>query len=249
MSKVTDNTLLFFSKNDIPFEKAKLLIHNPTINELSLIGEEDFRIGTHVITESGKLLKSQGNSDLKDKDDFDIFIAILNNKEEHSSRDYVLSLFSILFPNYKFRVRETDIQLLENKENGLSGFIDRTNFTDFQEIITKMFLLESETGEGSYNPADGMAAKIAEKFKKAKQRKQKAEDNGTNSKISVYKRYASILSIGLGLDVNLLLNYTVSQLEISFKRFVLLTQWDINIKARLAGASDIDEAEDWMKEL
>ena len=36
MSKVTDNTLLFFSKNDIPFEKAKLLIHNPTINELSL---------------------------------------------------------------------------------------------------------------------------------------------------------------------------------------------------------------------
>lgn len=248
--QMINNPLLFYTKNDIPFEEAKLIIHTPTINELGLISEESYRIATQVISEAGKILRSQDNSDLINKDDFDIFIAIMNNKEEDNevpTREHVLKFFNILFPDYKIRVREIDIQLMENKENGLSGFIDKTNFSSFQEIIKKMFLIEQGNGK-EYNPADGMAAKIAEKLQKARQKKASQKEDGQKS-ISVYKRYASILSIGLQMDVNILLNYSVSQLEEAFQRFILLTKWDINLKARLAGATDLEDAEDWMQEI
>ena len=247
--QMINNQLLFYTKNDIPFEEAHLVIHTPTINELGLISEESYRIATQIISEAGKILRSQDNSDLIDKDDFDIFIAIMNNKEEDNevpTREHILKFFSILFPGYKIRVREIDIQLMESKENGLSGFIDKTNFSSFQEIIKQMFLLGQGSGK-EYNPADGMADKIAKKLQKARQKK--AAQGDQKKSISVYKRYASILSIGLQMDVNILLNYSVPQLEEAFQRFILLTKWDINLKARLAGATDLEEAEDWMKEI
>ena len=80
----------------------------------------------------------------------------------------------------------------------------------------------------------------------------KMKKNGKDEKdtnISLYKRYASIMSIGMKMDVNIFLNYTVNQLETQFKRYTLWAKWDSYFKMKLAGASGLNEVEDWMQEV
>jgi hypothetical protein len=40
-----ENELLYLSGNDIPFEKARLIIHQPTVKEIAYIGEKNFFTG------------------------------------------------------------------------------------------------------------------------------------------------------------------------------------------------------------
>jgi hypothetical protein len=55
--------------------------------------------------------------------------------------------------------------------------------------------------------------------------------------------------VGEHKDINTLMNYTVYQLFDEFQRFELKLAYDMNLKARLAGAKDVKEPEDWMKDL
>ena len=45
------------------------------------------------------------------------------------------------------------------------------------------------------------------------------------------------------------MNYTVYQLLDEFQRFELKMAYDMFIKARLAGAKDLKEPKDWMKDI
>ena len=49
--------------------------------------------------------------------------------------------------------------------------------------------------------------------------------------------------------MNSFMRYTVYQLFDEFQRFELKVGYDIYFQARIAGAKDIKEPEDWMKEL
>lgn len=244
-----NNPLLFFTNNDIPFPSAKMIIHNPTINELGLIGEESFRVALQMILHLPKDTKSQDNFASIDKEDFDIFIEMINRKDERSIeyKNYFSDLLSLIFPKYNFRIKQKDIQFLNKVEEDKDNhFIDSTNFKEFCEIISKMFSSNDVESDKTYNPADGRAAKIAEKLKKRK--KGNGQDIDTNS-ISVYKRYASIMSIGMQMDLNIFLNYTVNQLETQFKRYTLWMKYDNLFKIKLAGGSSEEEIEDWMQEV
>ena len=46
------NELGLMVKNDIPFNEAQLTIHQPSVKEIGLIGEEDFFIGCQLLTVS-----------------------------------------------------------------------------------------------------------------------------------------------------------------------------------------------------
>jgi hypothetical protein len=45
------------SKNDIPFEEARLIIHNPTLKEIAIIGEDVFFMGCEYLNFSKQFLK------------------------------------------------------------------------------------------------------------------------------------------------------------------------------------------------
>ena len=72
------NELLLLSKNDIPFIEGHAVIHNPTMNEIALIGERAFNIGTQFLNFSKELLSSKDKNDLEDKSDFDIFMSVMS---------------------------------------------------------------------------------------------------------------------------------------------------------------------------
>jgi hypothetical protein len=95
-----------------------------------------------------------------------------------------------------------------------------------------------------------MAKRIANKFKKRHEQLAKIKaQSKEEKKISILSRYVSILAVGLQKNLNDIMQYTVYQLYDEFQRFQLKVQWDVYLQARMAGAQNLDEVDDWMIDL
>lgn len=239
-----NNELLLLSRNDIPFIQAQINIHQPTIREIALIGEESFHIACHFLNVDKNSLSNEDKSGLENKSDFYIIMSIMNSPVGGRYKNYLSLLFTLLFPEYKVFFELDGIVL--QKDDFITS-INNKNFPFFKDIINSMFDLEQE-GVNKYNPADDMAKKIAEKLAK-RQNKIAEKKNGGAQKIAIFSRYVSILAIGNHKDINELMDYTVYQLKDEFKRFQLKQSFDIHLQARMAGAKDLEEVDNWMDDI
>jgi hypothetical protein len=80
-------------------------------------------------------------------------------------------------------------------------------------------------------------------------RQRVAEQNGS-AQTSIFSQYLSILTIGLSsMGLNDLLNLTMYQLYDLFERYMLYTNWDVDLRARLAGAKPDSQPDNWMKNI
>ena len=239
------NDLMLFSGIDIPFPQAQISIHQPTIKEISLIGEESFYSGCGALNFSKNSLSSEDRIALKDFTDFEILMSMINNKSFNTqqTRIDILMILTLLFPDYQIKISQQEISLIKEDESHL---INSGNFEEFKKILTAMFCLKGKGSETEYNPSGDKAREIIEKLNKRKQKL--AEQNG-DQKVSVLNRFVSILAVGQKQDLNEILDYTVYQLFDQFDRFTLKEQFDIHLKAQLAGARDLGEIEDWKKDL
>lgn len=241
-----DNNLLLLSGNNIPFIGARASVHNPTIKEISFIGEESFHIGIRFLDFSKDILSVEDKTHLVDKSDFEVFMTVVNMKEQLDKKRNVENVLTLLFPSYKVDIQQSTILL--HKEDGFIN-INNLNYEEFKDIIEEMFCLKESTKEGEgYNPADKFAQKIADKLKKGRDRVN-ASKGIKPKKISLYDKQISILAVGLQKDMNELLNYTVYQLQDEFKRYQMKLAFDINMQAKLAGAKDLEEVDNWMDDL
>lgn len=243
------NDLLLLSGNDIPFIEAGLVLHQPTIKEIGYIGESCFFTGLEMLNFSKNILPEEDKIHLESQSNFDILIAILREQKNavmQKNRNCVLMVLALIFPLYSISFSLNAIEFKKDEEEE-THYIDNSNFDEFQTIISQMFDYEkSETQD--YNPGGDMAKKIADKLKKRHQRLAKAKGN-ENKKIAIFSRYVSILAVGEQKDINSLLNYTVYQLYDEFKRYELKIGYDIYIQAKMAGAKDLKEVDDWMKDI
>ena len=240
-----DNELLLLSGNDIPFVEAQVTIHQPTIKEIAYIGEEAFFTGCELINFSKNILPEQDKVNLEDKTNFDILIAILRERNAvmQRNRNCVEMVLALIFPWYTIDITSDAIVLEKEEERHL---INNDNFETFKTIFNMMFSFSKDESR-DYNPSGGIAKRIAEKLK---QRHQKlAELKEGKQKIDILSRYVSILAVGEHKDMNSLLNLSVYQLFDEFERFKLKMSYDIYFQAKMAGAKDLKEVEDWMKDI
>lgn len=240
-----DNELLLLSGNDIPFIEAQVTIHQPTIKEIAYIGEEAFFTGCELINFSKNILPEQDKVNLEDKTNFDILIAILRERNAvmQRNRNCVEMVLALIFPWYTIDIASDAIVLEKEEERHL---INNDNFETFKTIFNMMFSFSKDESR-DYNPSGEVAKRIAEKLK---QRHQKlAELKEGKQKIDILSRYVSILAVGEHKDMNSLLNLSVYQLFDEFERFKLKMSYDIYFQAKMAGAKDLKEVEDWMKDI
>ena len=66
-----NNELLLMSGADIPFISAQVNIHQPTIYEISLIGEESFFSGCQFLNFNKNMIDAKDNLDLTQMSDFE----------------------------------------------------------------------------------------------------------------------------------------------------------------------------------
>ena len=160
-------------KTDIPFPEAKLTIYQPSIKEISLIGESDFLIGVSALTRDYK--KYQDNSDLSELSNFDILMSVMKEKTDQSKKiiEAICKVLFLIFPNYKIKYTPNAFLFTsENKdlEKQEILMIDKENFDKFQKLIFEMFCLKELSGGtvgDEYNPAGDRARALAEKFRKS----------------------------------------------------------------------------------
>jgi len=235
-----DIDLALFTGVDIPITECGLIIHQPSIKEISMIGERQFLLGIKLLTISKEDLE-QGENNLSNTPNFQIFMTIINAAEAKESKIAVKDALSLIVPNSQITILPRTLLL---NCNDINIIIDEGNFEYFQDVLRQVFCLKKK--EDDFNPANEAAAKIAEKIKKNKKKVAhlKGEDVG-----SIYARYVSALAIGLKIPLKYLLDCTVYQIQDLLERFSLWTNWDIDIRSRLAGAEAKGKPEDWMRNI
>lgn len=243
-----DNQLLLLSKNDIPFISAQMSIHQPTLKEIAFVGEDSFFTGVQFLNFSKDRLDEEDKKGLENKTDFEILMLIAQDENPLSRKNKVCAemVLSLLFPEYTIHFMPSMIALSKDGENHI---INNENFQEFKDIIYEMFCMDQLNGGATqeYNPANKAAEKLVEKFKKRHEKLAKAK--GSGQKVTILSRYVSILAVGEQKDINSLLNYSVYQLFDEFERFNLKSQSDIYIQAKMAGAKDLKDVENWMKDI
>lgn len=227
---------------DIPIPECQLTLHQPTIKEISMIGEKEFFVGVQVLC-IDKLMYAQEDIALNDTNNFQIFISIISDKTQIDKKQAVISLLGLLCPGYKVTVTPRALLLNKNDENII---IDENNFQSIQAILGKIFCL-SASGQDSFNPGNDAARKIAEKLMRGRQRvaaqKRAAEGDG-----STLAQYVSILAVGLeSMSLEDLLDLTMYQLYDLMERYSLYVSWDLDVRQRLAGGKPDSSPDNWMK--
>lgn len=234
-------TLALMTGIDIPVPELQLAIHQPTIKEISMIGEKDFFIGAQTLC-LNKSLYIQDETLLSQTTNFQIFMTMMQNKESVITKECVLKVLQLIIPNAQvlFTPRAVMLNLGDHSVN-----IDESNFETLQAILKDIFCLK-ESGQEAFNPANEEAKKIAEKLMRGRQRvaAQKAKDGGD----SIFTQYLSILTIGLeSMGLDKLINLTMFQLYDLVERYMLYSNWDLDVRQRLAGGKPDSEPENWMK--
>ena len=234
-----DLRLALMSGIDIPVPECQVILHQPTIKEIAFIGNEDFFIGVQTLC----LYKSMFVEDkkvLEEINNFQIFMTVMNDKECADKKHDVMQILTLLFPG---------AQILFTPRSLIIGSatIDANNFEFLQETLRLIFC--SKTGpmdQQAFNPADDKAREIAQKLMRGRQRvaAQKGESNSC-----VFTQYISILTVGLKISPQELLNCTMYQLYDLMERYSLYNAWDLDVRVRLAGGKPDSQPDNWMKNI
>ena len=241
---MNDIRLALMCGTDLPIPELQATLHQPTIKEISLIGEREFFTGIQYLSLS-KNMFVKDNSLLESTTNFQIFMTIMTEQETKEKKNAVLDVFTLLFPGYKATF--TPRSILFNQSEG-HFMIDETNFEILQNYIKEIFCFKSgRMDQNSFNPADKKAQEIAEKLMRGRQRV--AEQKGSVD-VSVFSQYLSILTIGLNsMSLNEAMKLTMYQMYDLMERYSLYMNWDIDIRSRLAGAKPDQQPDDWMKNI
>lgn len=222
---------------DIPIPECQLILHQPSITEIGLIGETTFFTGAQCLC----INKSMYAQEFPNASNFAIFTMLIQDERARDKKADVQQVLTLLFPDYQ--ILFTPRSILFNQE-GETFIIDEGNFESLQEVLKQVFCLGA-SGQESFNPANEAAKKIADKLMHARQRV--AAENGTQ-KGSVFTQYLSILTVGLdSMSLLELRNLTVFQLYDLVERFMLYTNWDLDVRTRLAGGKPESKPDNWMK--
>lgn len=228
--------------SDIPIPECQLIIHQPKLKEIALIGEPTFFTGIQTLCINKNMI-SQGETLLENTNNFQIFMTVMREKETVDKKEAVQQLFSLILPNYQFLFTPRSL-IIRNKEINIT--VDENNFEALQKVASQIFCINSGPMDiQAFNPGSKKAKEIADKLMRARQRVAAQKGNE-----SVFTQYISVLTVGLNsMSLSDCCNLTMYQLFDLVERYMLYTNWDLDIKQRLAGGKPDKTPDNWMKNI
>ena len=238
----------------IPIPELGTSLHQPTIKEISFLGEESYFSSLQMLCFNKQIIMAanpQGSSALQAMNNFQIFMTLVTDpemKNVNEKRNAIISMFVLLFPGYTAQFLPHSIYF-NNAETQHHFVLDENNFDAFQLVITDMAGMNNTTGgqNSNFKPANKKAAEIAAKLMKGRQKAAQLRGEGEGS---VLARYVSILTIGLNaMPLSEAMNLTMYQMYDLVERYTLYLNWDLDIRTRLAGGKPDSKPDDWMKNI
>lgn len=238
-----DTRLAMICGTNIPVPSCQLVLHQPTLEEISYIGERNFFSGAQTLC-LHKTMFIEDKVLLLTTTNFQIFMMIMSEKEAKDKKEDVKQVLTLLLPDYQVLFTPNSLVL---KKDDMTTLIDESNFEDLQEALRDIFCMkDGPMDQQTFNPINDKAKAIADKIMKGRQKV--AELKGNNN-VSVFTQYISMLTIGLHISMLELKKLTMFQLYDLVERFMLYINWDIDLRSRLAGAKPDEHPENWMKNI
>lgn len=241
---------------DIFIPEFKVKIHQPTIREIALLGEERFFYCLNCLTINKESVIEKLSENIQDENkkktlnDLDE-ITILRGyfAKDSNLRLEFENLCSLLIQDYEVQILPNKIMFESYKPDIFPSFeVSNEFFIELMNITQQIFRLERVLESSSFNPKGKLAEKIASKMQKSREKVQQLNGNEQENKGSVFAYYLSILGIGSNaLTIDILQNLTIYQLYDQLERFNLYSQYDQGVKSALAGAK-VDIV-DWLKKI
>ena len=237
-----DTRLSLMCGTDYPVPECQLIVHQPRIKEIALIGESDFFSGIQCLC-LNKSMFVKDESHLENINNFQIFMTIMSEKETVDKKIAVQQVCTLLFPKYK--VMFTPRSMLITGE-GQTIQIDENNFEFLQAALSEITCMKTgPMDQQTFNPANDKAREIAEKLMRGRARV--AAEKG-QSNVSIFTQYLSILTVGINsMSLADLMNLTMYQLYDLIERYMLYVNWDMDVRCRLAGGKPDSQPDNWMK--
>ena len=228
----------------IPIPECQLILHQPSIKEISYLGEQTYFTGAQVLC-LNKRMFVKDEVDLDAINNFQIFMMVMVEKETGDKKKSTLDTLRLLFPEYK--VLLTPQSLLFQKDGQEPIMIDVNNFEILQEYLRQVFCVKTgPMDQQAFNPANAEAKRIADKLMRGRERI--AAEKGT-SMSSIIVQYLSILPVAVHVPKSELESYSLFAFYDLIERFALWINWDLDVRTRLAGGKPDSHPENWMKSL
>lgn len=245
---------LYLSGQPVLITDCNLYVTQPKIKDVVLFGEDEFLICVNLIAHPENLIDQmkQGNSQLEAFSDFQLLLIIM--KEEPTIGNSIRKFFNMIFPDYRIDYTDASIDFYikqEEEEEFIGGRINPFNFDIVKKIIEDLFEPKGDGSEPEYNPANDLAAEIAEKIKRGRERKKKALSDKEGPQ-SLFGRYTSVLAIGMRMSIDTFYNYTPFQLYDAFNRYFSKVSSDLYTKISttpLMDISKLEEPKEWVRNL
>jgi hypothetical protein len=250
------DSLTLMAGAPIAVHEYSMIIRQPKVEEIALIGEKKFFTYLSYFKIKNKdflasMVKDKSPEEVQSiitnffgKNDFDIFVMLcLNDFLFKYGVEIILNLIIQDFNGIE--KDEENIKIIYS--SGHESIITNDQFLIIREIINTIFCLDGMDKKGK-GAANAMAAEIQEKLDERK-RKLEALGVGESESQSIISNLISILTVGSNsINMDDILKMTVYQLFNVMKRFGLYQQYQSQMQAMLAGASDI-ELVDWLQEI
>ena len=146
----------------MPIPECQLVLHQPSIKEISYLGDTNFFIGAQTLA-LHKTMFVQDKSVLDTINNFQIFMTVIGEKEMADKKKCVKDVLKLLFPDYSIMFSPQSLIFRDKDNNNL--IIDESNFEALQEVVRDVFCLRSgPMDQTAFNPADAKAKEIADKL-------------------------------------------------------------------------------------
>jgi hypothetical protein len=140
--------------------------------------------------------------------------------------------------------------IVKDKEGNIIFILNENNYSQFREIIRHRNCLSTFSGVESENPANEMAAKLLEKKRMLNEKIRKSKSKSEDGELTM----ADLISI-FAEDKNMPLqdvyrNYDIYQFNNQFNRLKIMNDYQVNIRALLAGAKSEDiKLQHWLSKI
>lgn len=252
--EIKGDLALIFAGGQVPVEKCNIAITQPTLKEICAFGEDNFFISIQLFVNIEKAVNplKEGNSRLAMLSDFQVLMVLFD--QDIQSKTLIQSFFELIMPNYVVRFDPGSLSFLVDQESNkkIIGQLNPMNFEYFQETLKRIFLPKGLVDQTEYNPANEAAAKIAEKLKKGNEKRQQLKAEEGSQDTSLFANYLSVLSVGTGISLNLLLDYTPFQIYDAYNRYTTKLAYDLYQKIATTPMMDVSkmkEPKNWMEDL
>lgn len=248
---------LYLSGSPVPVPSCMIVVTQPTIRQIAQMGEDDFLMGVQLFARSEQFITPvrEGNPGLEGYSDFQILLTMIH--QDAGSRRFFDALTSLAFPQYDVHVKpmSLDFYLKDSEDEAMVGQVTPFSFEALSTCLGELFLSKDlSPASDDYDPANDKAKEIAEKLRRGRERvqRQKGMKDSGGRVSSLFGNYASILSVGMSMDINIFFSYTPFQLYDAFTRYLLKVASDFYRKVSttpLMDVSKMDVPEEWTKNL